>query len=180
LLRVAVLLNGAGEPILLLLMLLLLLVIMLLLPILLLLNLLVIASHTLEVRAGKGTGTAGLEGAAEEQLRGKQRRKLHVESCTRSGHLGDIDGSLLRLRRLLLLKLMLLLLLLVHRLGINAGNVTTSRMSISEPADVGGEGAMRETRVAVGRLRNMSVTATRCTGAVLKTQVLHPEQMRRD
>jgi hypothetical protein len=173
LLGVTVLLDGAGKPVLLLLML---LVMLLLLPILLLLDLLMITTHTLEMRAGKGTRATGLEGASQEQLRGKQRRELHVKSCARGGHLGGINGSLL----LLLLLMLMLMLLGVHGLGIDAWNVATTGVPISKPADVGGKGAMRETRVTVGRLRNVSVTATRCTGAILKAQVLHPEQMRRD
>jgi hypothetical protein len=79
-----------------------------------------------------------------------------------------------------MLLLMLMLLLLVHGLSIDAGNVATTGVSISKPADVGGKSTMREARVTVGRLRNVSVTATRRTGPILETQVLHPEQMRRD
>lgn len=170
LLRVVVLLNWTRHAVLV--VLLLVVMLLMLLSILLLLNLLVVARHALEVRRRKSTRAAGLERAPEEQLRGEERSELHVEGGTGSGHIIAIGCRLL-----LLMLLLLMLLLLAHGLGVDRGDVSTSLgVSVTKAADsIGGEGTVGEASVTVGRLGNMTISATGAIGPVLMIQILHPE-----
>ena len=125
--------------------------------------------HVLELRATKGAGRSRLEGAAEEQLRGKEGRELHVEGRSRGGQVIAAARHCLGL---------------VHGLSVKRWHVATARVTISKSGDVGSEGAMRKASIAVGRLRRMAKpTAVTAIGASLANgtvEILHPEKMRGD
>ena len=155
----------------LLLLLLLLLNVVLILMLAVLLQLLV-AGHVLELRVGKSSRAARLKGATQEQLGRKKGRKLHVESSAGRGHIGGIV--------VVLLLLMLVLVLLAHGLSVDRRDVPAAWMPVGESSDLGvrSECTMREARIAVGRLRCVTVAGT--LPSLGTRQVLHPEKMRRD
>lgn len=121
--------------------------------------------QALKLRAAKGGWASGLEGAAEEQLRGKQRRELHIKSRA-WGHVMAIG------------------LVLAHVLGVERGNVGATRVTVSKARDVGGEGSMRKASIAVGRLGSMAEARTvgtvRRSLASRSIEFLHPEKVRGD
>lgn len=69
--------------------------------------------EALELRAAKGGWASRLEGATEEQLRGKQRRELHVKGRA-WGHV------------------MAIALVLAHVLGVERGNFGAARVTVSK------------------------------------------------
>lgn len=123
------------------------------------------ARESLELGATKGGRASRLEGAAQEQLRREQRRELHIKSRSRS-HVMAIG------------------LVLVHVLSVERGNVGATRVAVSEARDVGGEGSMRETSIAVGGLGGMAETRAVGTGwrslASSSIKLLHPKEVRGD
>jgi hypothetical protein len=98
------------------------------------------SGDALKLRAGKSSRRTGLERAAEKQLRRQKGGKLHIKCSARGSHVHSIVRSLLDHRL---------------RLGVDRRDVASSRMSVGEARDVGIKGAMRETSIAVGRLRGM-------------------------
>jgi hypothetical protein len=59
--------------------------------------------------------------------------------------------------------------------------MTTARVTVAETGDVGSEGSMRETRVAIRGLGSISIASAWGAGPGLRArEVLHAEQMRRD
>jgi len=118
--------------------------------------------HVLKVRAGESSGCSGLEGAAEEQLRGKQGGELHVESRAGGSQIGAVGRSLL------------------HGLRVNGRNIPAPRMPIGKARNVRSESAMREACIAVGGLGGMAEARGGARPRLRTVQVLHPEQMRRD
>ena len=95
---------------------------------------LLVAQLVLELRVGKSSRCAGLEGATEEQLGGQKRSELHVKGGARCGHLLNRVDRGLRLRQ---------------GLGVDRGDVAAARVPVGKAADVGSEGTMRETSVAI-------------------------------
>jgi len=83
----------------------------------LLMLLLLKSRHALELRTGKGSWCTRLEGAAKQQLGRQKGGELHVKCSTRGSHVHSMVGRLLG-----------------HglRLSIDGGNVSSSRVSISE------------------------------------------------
>lgn len=141
----------------------------LLLCLLLLLLLLVVlleARVILELGALECSWCAWLERGSKEELGRKQGSELHIESGTGSSHI--------------------VLTLLVHGLGVDGGDVRSSRMSVAITAHrklVGAVGAVRESGITVGRLRGVAwESAGSCSTwpilGILSLYFLHPEKMR--
>jgi hypothetical protein len=132
------------------------------------------ARHVLELRVVEGSWRAGLERAAKQELRRKERGELHVEAGPRSRHV-ILDSSGRRHS-----------LSLVHGLGVELRNVTTARVTvIRETGDIRGESTVGETSVAVGGLGGMTESVA-ARGRVMGTlamrtiEVLHVEHVRGD
>lgn len=129
------------------------------------------AAQILELGAGERGRSSGLEWAAEEQLGGKQRGELHIKARSRGGQIGAI---VVRAG------------LVGNRLRVDGGNVSTARVSVGKPRDVGSEGTMREASVAVGGLgrvtkATLDVAVIVAVRPLLGTRdILHPEKMRGD
>lgn len=104
--------------------------------------------QVLELRAVESSWGTRLKGASEKQLGREQRSKLHIEAGAGSGHV-----------RYVVLNRGVQLLLSVDR-----RNVTTARMSVSKARDVGSEGTVRKTSIAVGRLRGVAKSSP-CIGS---------------
>jgi hypothetical protein len=81
---------------------------------------------------------------------------------------------------LLMLVLMLMLMLLAHGLSVDRGDISTTRVPVGEPRNlgIGCKGTMREACITVGGLRSVAVPGA--LASLRARQVLHPEQMRRD
>jgi hypothetical protein len=132
------------------------------------------ARHVLELRVVEGCRGSRLERAAEEELGGEKGGELHVETGSRSRHV-VLNRSSWGHR-----------LGLVHGLSVELRDVATARVTVvSKTGHVGGESAMGEAGVAVGRLGCMA-EAVSARGRVVGTlsmdavEVLHVEQVRGD
>jgi hypothetical protein len=110
------------------------------------------SGDALKLRTGKSSRCTGLKRAAEKQLRRQKGGELHIKCSPRGSHVHSIVRSLLDHRL---------------RLGVDRRDVTSSRMSVGEARDVGVEGAMRETSIAVGRLGGMSEAVGRAIRGTL-------------
>jgi hypothetical protein len=132
------------------------------------------AGHVLELGIIEGSRGSGLEGAAKEELGGKERSELHVEAGSGGRHVILNRGWRRGLG-------------LVHGLSVELGDVATARVTvISKARHVGGEGAMGETSIAVGGLGRVAEAVT-TRGRVVRALrvgavevVLHVEEMRGD